>query len=215
MVLADGPIAYYRLGDDDNTTTALDLAAGVNGTYVGAAPVSAPGTSGSPDTARSFNGTDQYVQLPANTHDFTTGVTLEAWARFTTNANYGRILDLGSGPETNNIVLTREGTTNHLRYEVHNGSLQVGLVASGAISGEWQHVVVTHAAAGLATIYIDGAAVASGPVSMPQAGTRTTNFIAESNWSFDDFFAGDIDDVSVYTRALTATEVTEHFRAAR
>ncbi len=74
-------------------TTVLD------GGYLGLQPPS--------DTVLSFDGTNDYVQLPGGSAfaDFTTGMTVGVWAYPTANSSWSRFIDLGNGPSNNNIIL--------------------------------------------------------------------------------------------------------------
>ena len=78
-VLADGPLAYYRLGDSSGTTMTDSSGNGRNGTYAGSPTLGAPGlVIGDTDTAVTFNGTSQQAQVPYGSWMNTTSLTLEA-----------------------------------------------------------------------------------------------------------------------------------------
>ena len=53
---------------------------------------------------------------------------------------------------------------------------------------------------------MDGQLVASGPVDPPRRLLRTLNWIAQSDWSADQLFAGSIANVSIWDRALLNSE---------
>ena len=50
---------------------------------------------------------------------------------------------------------------------------------------------------------------------VPSLGTRTYCYIGKSNWGGDPYLKGNIYDVKIYNRALTATEVAQNAAALR
>src|SRR5438128_2699447 len=65
-VLADTPVAYWRLGEATGSTIAVDQTANHNnGTYVGSPTLGQLGAiNGDADTAVDFNNTADYVEAP-------------------------------------------------------------------------------------------------------------------------------------------------------
>jgi hypothetical protein len=217
VVLADEPIAYYRLGEA-NGTAAADLSGNnLTGTYLNGVTL---GTEGSPvagaDTAAQFDGTNDYLQLPAGFADFTNGFSAEVWLYPTAVGTYGyqRVFDLSSGASVDNILLAREGTTNNLIFQVYSGNVGGGLVrASSAIElNVWQHFAVTMDSVGQVVLYKNGEPIAAGTTSVPRNLNRTTNLVGKSN-SGDPLFAGRIDELAFFAGALTPDQVRSHYRS--
>ncbi len=52
----------------------------------------------------------------------------------------------------------------------------------------------------------NGAAVGGGPVYVPPVATRASNYLGRSYWAGDGYFQGDIAEVILYDRALSAAE---------
>jgi hypothetical protein len=78
-VLADSPLAYYRLGEASGTTMTDSSGNSRNGTYAGSPTLGAPGlVTGDSDTAVTFNGTSQQAQVAFGSWMNTTALTLEA-----------------------------------------------------------------------------------------------------------------------------------------
>src|SRR5439155_9877218 len=119
--------------------------------------------------------------------------------------------DLGNGPASDNILLTRYGISNDLAFFVFNGGSQVGLVvAPGAIElNKWQHFTVTMTAAGAVTLYKNGAVIATGSVGLPRVIERTSNYLGKSNWP-DALYQGSLDEAAFYGTALSAQQVAAH-----
>lgn len=90
VVLAKGPVGYWRLGEAEGPTAADASGNGYDGTYVGNPTFGQPGAIvNDPDTAVGFNGPDSkdYVEIPdpaseafsQPTSDL--GLTVEVWMR--------------------------------------------------------------------------------------------------------------------------------------
>ena len=73
-----------------------------------------------------FNFVDgKYASLASgnsNFTDLTSGLTIFSITNFGTATSWERIVDLGSGSDSNNILFARYGTTNDLRLEIYNGT---------------------------------------------------------------------------------------------
>jgi hypothetical protein len=88
-VLQDNPVAYWRLDEPANSTTALDASGhGADGTYVGGVTLGQTGAlAEDPDTAALFDGAGGHVDF-ANTlagNDF----SVEAWVKTTADSPVG------------------------------------------------------------------------------------------------------------------------------
>ncbi len=57
-----------------------------------------------------------------------------------------------------------------------------------------------------ATVSRNGAAVGGGTVYVPPVATRANNYLGRSYWAGDGYFQGDIAEVILYDRALSAAE---------
>jgi hypothetical protein len=72
-------------------------------------------------TAMEFDGTDDYVQLPAGFDNFRSGLTFTVWAKPAAAASWARFFDFGNGADVNNVFVTRNGTTSNLTFNTSNG----------------------------------------------------------------------------------------------
>src|SRR4029077_18308996 len=82
-VLADGPVSYWRLGEQSGTT-ALDIGTGANnGAFTGGYTLGVGGAIVSDiNTAGAFNGSTGYVSVPDKANlDLTGDMTLGMWAK--------------------------------------------------------------------------------------------------------------------------------------
>jgi hypothetical protein len=75
------------------------------------------------------------------------------------------------------------------------------------IPGDWAHVAVT-LAGNTGTLYLNGAAVVSGSITIdPAAFAPTVNYLGDSQYATDPLLAGALDDLQIHNRALSAAEV--------
>ncbi|MBI3967642.1 MAG: fibronectin type III domain-containing protein, partial [Chloroflexi bacterium] len=216
-VLTDQPLGYWRFDESEATQAADSSGNGYTAKYAGTVQTGQPGalrTDSNPTI--SFDGTDAHVVLPSGFRSFDRGVTFEAWAFPTASTWSARIVDLGNGPNADNVILSRSEGGTDLRFEIYDGGSLAGqIVAPGALVLEtWQHLVATVDVNGVATIYRNGQPVATGNVPLPQAVTRSSNYVGRSNWSGDGFFSGRIDEVAIYPAALSAALIQAHYDAA-
>jgi signal peptidase I len=80
--------------------------------------------------------------------------------------------------------------------------------------GAWHHLVVTSTAARATTIYVDGAAVATGTTSAVGSYTGFWRVGQGSiGWLNTPAFSGDLDNVAIYHSTLPAARVTAHWAA--
>jgi hypothetical protein len=90
------------------------------------------------------------------------------------------------------------------------------VTADAFATGIWKHVAVVMSGGG-ATLYLDGAAAAMvNPVAPPQAlGNLDYAFIGKSQFSSDPLIDGQVDELRIYGRALSASEIQLLFAYTR
>lgn len=225
-VLADAPIAYWRLGET-NGTVAHDCWGGHDGTYLNVL-LGQPGyNTNDTDTSGTFGNispTDSYVGgitgIDFSTFANNATFSVEAWVNGTNTQNttgagivtYG----YGSGGEQFNLDT---GNGGRFRFSIRD-AINVAHNANSTIycSNTWQHLVgVCDEPNGLVHLYVNGVenantAIAGGiqmgttPVSI---GSRKSGFNANYNLNF----VGSIDEVAIYNYALSPAQVQNHYNA--
>ncbi|MFJ7748578.1 DNRLRE domain-containing protein [Arthrobacter sp. NPDC097144] len=232
-VLGDGALTYWRL-DDTPATAPVDSSPGNNRGVTYSAPLLG-GTGGAVagSTAAVFDGVDDQVsgqQRSAAPASFSE----EVWFK-TDTVNGGEIMGFASGQPNRkgdrnstgtvdrNLSMTASGT---LVYGVLNdANVRVNATTTGTYNDNaWHHAVVTQTPAG-ATLYVDGNVAASsqtgaaqtytgswrvGGDTLPAAPDPVTGFPGRPAANY---FAGAIDEFSVYPAALTAAQVAKHYVA--
>lgn len=175
-------------------------------------PVFVGGKSGqSGDSALRFNGTDQGVEI-ANTSDlnFSGVITMSAWIKPSNTSGFRTILSHGYTTSPNAMTF----------MQVYNNTLMVGawpgnyptVALPADASTRFVHVVATYDGTNW-NVYVDGVLKAS---AADATGARLVNApwgigMGTCPTNHDDrrYFQGDIDDVRIYNRALSAAEVAD------
>jgi WD40 repeat protein len=208
-----GQVAWWRA--DGN---AKDSVGGNHGTLKGGVTF-APGVAGQ---AFRLDGGTRYVEVPRSdlwgfgTRDF----SIELWAQFRAvrPSEIGHPsavfigCDEGHGPGRGNKWFFAYGG-GFLNFHINNPHGKSGFYAKARFSpdlDQWHHLAVTRSRDTF-TIYVDGAPVASEEVAIiiPSPDAPLTIGQAEGLG----FFAGLIDEVAIYNRALSPAEVKARWSA--
>jgi uncharacterized repeat protein (TIGR01451 family) len=146
----------------------------------------------------------------------TTAVTLDAWINPATvnfASGAGTVVAKSNYPARNYGLYVLSGGVLHLSY-VNSSGVNVYLsTAAGVITaGTWANVAgVIDVANGVMQIYVNGKLIASRQTSGPMAPNNTPLTIGSSDGT--SLFSGQIDEVLVYTSALSAAQVQALARA--
>ena len=150
----------------------------------------------------------------ATSNEFSFTAQVRFATDFVGDREFERIFDFGGGANDNNLILTRSVSSNDLLLSVRNGSTVTGNLriddALAGIEGEFHQYGVTIDGTGLAKVFIDGIEVGSidlGDSGIPDYSTWDENYIGSSNFSGNKRFQGSIDDIGIFDRALTASEM--------
>ena len=210
VVLADGPAAYWRLGEAGGTNAA-DAAGSSTGTYVNGAAPGAPSLLGQdPDTSVRLDGVNDHVSIGSPAADrLSTNFSLEAWVKPTV---------LPSGWAS--VLTKRESYSlqfagSRLEFTVMQSGVRKRLRApSGAVrAGEGSHVVATYDGS-RQRLYVNGVEVATALLTGPASVYSTPLLIGA--WSpTSEFLSGQVDEVAVYAKVLTAAQVKAHHDQGR
>ena len=158
-------------------------------------------------SALSFNGTSDYLQMPSGFSNFSAGAT-EFVVVKPTALQVQNFVNLGTGGSTNYLQFENSSTSAVLEFVTNNGTTtSTTSSASAALTaGTAALVDVNFNGTNSAQIFVNG--VASGSAGTMTAMTnvnRTSNFIGQSQTGTG-FCDGEIAEVIVYNTALTTAQ---------
>ncbi|MBA3393468.1 MAG: LamG domain-containing protein [Deltaproteobacteria bacterium] len=217
-VLADTPIAYWRFGAN-SLQVAADTSGQNPGIYRGqASPTASGALLGDSDPALALDGDGDFVDMADRlAFEGHAPFTIELWAQRTTLTGYVGVI---SKSDEQSGGLIRTG------YQLFSDGESLGFERSGEASirqdvrtaplqeGRWTYLAVTYDGAVL-RLYVDAAlqAISSTPaVAIPP--TTNAFVIGGRNGGQHLFFAGAVDEVALYDRALELAALERHRAAA-
>lgn len=154
-----------------------------------------------------------YALLPNGLFNTVNDFTAMAWIKPKTLSTWMRVFDFGSGTNTYFFLTPQAGTTSDgkqiIRYSIryNNGTAQ-DLSGNYAVPlNDWTHIAIAQSG-NTCTMYVNGTAIASGTITLKPSslGSTTQNYVGKSQWA-DPMFNGVIDELKVYNRALTRSEL--------
>ncbi|WP_327595971.1 beta-L-arabinofuranosidase domain-containing protein [Streptomyces chartreusis] len=163
--------------------------------------------------AENVRGSYRYVDLPAAVLGGAPAITLSAWVKPAHDANWARVFDFGDN-DTRYLYLAARNANGVPRFAITSSGPggEQGLDGTAALPlGRWSHLAVT-VGGGTGTLYVNGTAVARNTAMTltPAAlGTLANNWLGRSNFAADPVFAGAYDEFNIWSRALSAAEITE------
>ncbi|HZJ66073.1 MAG TPA: beta-L-arabinofuranosidase domain-containing protein [Kofleriaceae bacterium] len=206
-------VAWYRF-DETGGTSAADASgnpAGGPATLVGGASFGA----GRVANALRLDGTSGYARLPSGLLSNVGDFTVSAWVNLAAATQWSRIFDFGSGTGSY-MFLTPRSSAGTMRFAITTGGAggeQVINGSSALATGAWKHVAVT-ATGTTGILYVDGAEVGRATISLRPSslGSTTATFVGKSQYTADPFLNGQVDQLRIYSRAMSATEVRSLFQ---
>jgi hypothetical protein len=222
QIAADTPISWWRLGEGSGTT-AVDVEAAHDGTYVGSPTLGAASiwnASGNP--AVTFDGTNDTVTMgDVAAFRFTGAFSVSFFTKFTAVGGGASGSGLVAKAERSAVSadgwLVQVNTTGKIQFfaQTAGGAAVFNCVTTLAYNdGLWHHVACTwdgSTTANKVLIYVDGAVAGTATAAAGTIATGAYPFrIGARGTTAGDFFAGTITEVSVYNTALSAASVTLH-----
>jgi hypothetical protein len=191
------------LGFNENSGTTVVDASGLgnNGTTL-----NTTWATGKYGNALSFNGTNSWVTANnAAALNLTNRMTLEAWVYPTTTNGWRTVIM--REPNANYYLDSSNGSFTGAGPSagVNNGTFQDVYGSSSLPVNTWSHLAATWDGTTL-RVYVNGTQVASKAISQTTV-TTTSPLRIGGNSTWGEYFAGKIDEVRVYNRALSMSEI--------
>jgi hypothetical protein len=211
-VLSDGPSGYWRLGETEGTTASDE--AGTNpGAYENAPALGQPSLlpADPGNGAVGFDGSDDYVDVhSAGPISPTTAVSVEAWIEPAALPAEGEFASVASKPGSYSLQFS--GPRLEFKIDQPGGSRRLQ-APPGAIEAGHAYYVVGTFDGTTQRLYIEGDEVAE--AAQPEEGiSNPGDDLRIGSWDgAGEFFEGEIDEVAVYTSALSAARIDAHHQA--
>lgn len=202
-----GLVGYWKFDESTGTVAYDSSGSGNNGTLVNA-PTRATSSCLAADCL-TFNGISSYVTATAMVSPDLYG-TVSAWVNGTGQAfeySTGTFIpgsfSVSIGSSVNGSINTRF-VYSDLSYIDHSG-----ITPSAWISGGWNHVVLVRNN-GMAQLYVNGTLADSWLLTAGKDLVGSNIFaigVSRITTTPGNYFSGSLDDVRIYNRALSATEI--------
>lgn len=224
-VLADSPLAYWRLAESSGTTMVDSSGNGHNGTYVNSPALGAASLIADNDTAVDFDGISDYANVPYGAWaDLTSEVTVEAWIRpdprvdgvenMIFERSEGGVVSVGLSVTTTGQVRFRvrkntAGSTGVTSYLTNPSVVEAG---TGPGFDFIYHIAATFGSSG-AKIYVNGFLAYSSATTGTLVPTAAPSIRIGASGQDDQHFDGRIDEVAYYGTALSGARIKAHYDA--
>jgi uncharacterized repeat protein (TIGR01451 family) len=203
--LPSGSVAWYRAESNGADSVGPNFATSTGATYV----------TGKVGQAFSLNGTTAYVSAPDNTTLRPTALTLEGWFFLTGGSGTRVLVSKTAGTNVSNSFLIFVASDGSMGGGYGNAT-GADMMSTSTVptTSAWHHFAYTYDGSSQ-QIYLDGGLAGSASASPTIAydthplliGAEIDNEIVTS------FFPGLIDEVTIYNRALSQSEIQSVFGA--
>lgn len=209
-VLADSPVAFWRLGEPSGATAA-DVQGTHDGTYSNCT-LNQTGATTDGNKAAAFSAGSNSLITVSSAADlqFTNAMTFECWANPTNASAFYMLITKGStnGSPNSDYEWRLDNTTGKQRFLVNAGA---GVVSNTQVpTGQFNHIAVTFDGAN-ARFYLNGVADGA-PALAATAATHATNVILGRRGDGLSF-TGTLDEIAVYGSVLSPARIAAHFAA--
>ncbi len=219
-VSMSGNVLLHHLNETAGATSFADSSGyGRNASCTGVACPTSGGT-GKLSAAPTFDGVDDMLTSSVDLTQWLGGTaSLSVWIKTTQtgNATFWQapgITGVEQSGAGNDIFWGWLDNTGRIGFKVGDGA---GVQSTGAVNdGQWHHIAMTrNATSGQITLYVDGAQHGQ---TTSDTGLKTTTFddfgvIGDTGGS-PVYFAGQLDELSVWNAVLSSTQVTDLYRRA-
>ncbi|HEY1717229.1 MAG TPA: choice-of-anchor tandem repeat GloVer-containing protein, partial [Verrucomicrobiae bacterium] len=199
---------------------------GYTGTFIGNAAIGPAGSgpalvNGLDNTAVVLDGTNSYVDTTLVGGLSTTGTnanqgSIVAWFKLAAlPSNIGHFFSIAGESQTGNDFDLQIETDNELKFYTDSGSATVDTTAFTTNDlNVWHFAAATFTGGTSRNLYLDGQLVASSTPGSHNPATGGTFAMGYSDAFSGRYFSGNLDEIAVFNRQLTGSEVTNFYAAA-
>lgn len=209
--IESGIVGYWHF-DEGTSTSTLDASGNDNTGELMNTPTWTATSDCKVGQCLSFNGTSNYIDVPASSIKEGNEITIEFWAKAdSVKSNSVFWFEDSNGRVVNIHLLYNNGNTYWDAGVDGGGYDRIYKANPPGITGEWHHWAFTkNATEGTMKIYLDGEEWHSGtgktkPITTP----NVYSYIGRSP---DYYFGGDIDEVRIYNVELASSTISAHYK---
>jgi len=204
--------AYYKMDGNSNDATGNGHTATVSGASL---------TTGKIGQGYTFNGTSDYIEYVSGAQNlglFTQAMSINVWANISQDSSTRMIVQC---QDDNNshfpIFYIYKSTTNTVIMQYRNNEGTVTTITSGTIANGW-HMFTMIISATNREFLIDDVSIGSVATGTTFSTGNSANFEIGNSYqgwitSRGNYYNSIIDEVGVWTRAITGAEVTELYNS--
>jgi uncharacterized protein (TIGR02145 family) len=202
-VITDGLVGYWPFNGNAND----ESGSGNNGTVNGA--ILTIDRFGNPNSAYSFNGSGYINCGNDNSLNFSNTFTLNCWAKTTSPESNCGMLGRWSNNSYNTEQYVIQFEDNFVQSFISSGTNGIGVSSEFNYYNDIWHFYTMSYDGMFNKLFIDGQLVASQPFS-ESINNVDNDFVigAYSIWFYNNYWDGDIDDISAYNRTLSQSEIS-------
>lgn len=193
-----GPlVGYWKLDEPNRSDVCVDSSGNGNAGRPNGTTV----VDGKMNRARSFNGRSDYIDIPAI--NIPNAITVAAWVYSDNFVQNGSVVT--KNPVNTQWALFFE-SDGHLKWR--GGGIGNNVMCAAPANKNWHHIVgKQEGTAG--SLFVDGVLCASG--TLPAIGNAASSINIGRFEGGSYYFSGRIDEVRIYNRALSDTEISQLF----
>ena len=165
-----------------------------------------------------FDGVDDYVDCGnASSLQITGALSVSFWVKYTSSGVFCAIAK-DQFPGTRGWSLWLKSGTIPIFYVWNGASYYTSGSTSSMINdGNWHHVVGVYNPSTAVQLYVDGSLVSQNTTSIPASINNTTENLGIGRWALNNATtyseACNMDDVSIYSSALSASDITDIYNS--
>lgn len=209
-----GLVGYWHL-DENTSSTAYDASGNSKNGILTNSPTWQTGSSCKAGGCLSLGGVNSYV-VASSIPNLTGAFTVEAWATtpVVQDSTYDAIVSKFSSGPYNGWFIRRNSNSSVVNITIYNNGSSTAYIAGPTIiANAWTYYAVTFDGTSV-KFYVNGVLI--GSAGSVIVGSATTNFAIGGNYGGStENWNGYIDEVRIYNRALTATEIQDQYNALR
>jgi uncharacterized protein (TIGR02145 family) len=210
-VPANGLLAYWGFNGNANDSSGNNNNGIVNGATL------TTDRFGNANAAYNFDGISNSISVPANENFTQNPISYSFWFNKAGSGNpcngneaFEVIFSTGSYSQSRDVTLA-QGTPHYMGIfrSIPSGCEDQLTQQANYTLNTWNHAVVIYEA-NLVKVYFNGDYIGSTPFTCSPYSANTTCYIGASNpsiWACIAYFNGKIDDLAIYNRVLSDTEV--------